>query len=483
MSDLFTADRNRLNKRRTRFDRISKNLSSSKAADVKKAQKALKAIGRYSGPIDGRQGKGTTAALNAMRKAIQADQTKLDARVDRHFANQASKRKADANKRKAKANENKRKDSNAVKQGLFNVGALAVSSAVVKVQLNQLNKQDAPAVAAKNKELARFTKQIDKIKSEPGAKTKTKALKAVTKRRIGAVADQAIKSGVTKYKGPLGAPGGALMFAKGAFLQYAASKTNNELLKGTLEATGNGLMFAGAATPLFRSTQNKFGKHQLNGQNLAKIADAKALSAPKPKAKPKTLRSTAISGAKKVGGKALRAVPVLGWGLAAYTIGEAAYSKFSKTGSAAKAATAGVEVGADVLTSGAYSITKKQAKSLYKQSPNVLVNKGLKGYANHYALHNVVLRTALSLIPKKHLPANGKKILKNAEAATKTPVRQTKSVKALLRASTTKAKTPVSKNVVRKSRPKSSNGTVKAHYRTVGGKRIRVKSFKRKASR
>lgn len=476
----------RINKRLDRFETISKLLSSTKKADRQQAQRKLKSLGRYSGPIDGAQGKGTTSALKAMRKKIDTDQNRLDLAINNFNKNAASKRRAAAKKRADKAAENKRKDGNAVKQGLFNVGALAVSSAVVKVQLSQLNKQDAPAVAAKNKELARFTKQIDKIKSEPGAKTKTKALKASTKKRIGAVADQAKKAGVTKYKGPLGAPGGALMFAKGAFLQYAASKTDNELLKGTLEATGNGLMFAGAATPLFRSTQNKFGKHQLNGQNLAKIADAKAISAPSTKKAPiskNKTRSVLSKGLKAVGKGTSKAVPVLGWGLAAYAIGEAAYSKFSKTGSVAKAATAGTEAGVDVLTSGAYSVTKSQAKSFYKQSPNVLVNKGLKGYVKHYSPHNVVLRTALSVIPKKHLPAAGKKILSDADASTKAPVRKVKSVKALLKASTSKTKTPVSKSIARKSKQKSSNGVVKAHYRTVGGKRIRVQSFKRKASR
>jgi hypothetical protein len=471
----FNDKQKRISSRLDRFENISKLLSSTKKADRQQAQRKLKALGRYNGPIDGAQGKGTTAALKAMRNKIDADQIRLDKNINNFNKVEAGKRKSEAKKRADKAAENKRKDGNATKQGLFNVGALAVSSAVVKVQINALNKQDAPAVAAKNKELARFTKEIDKIKAEPGAKTKSKNLKAVTKRRIGAVAEQATKSGVTKYRGPIGAPGGALMFAKGAFLQYAATKTDNELLKGTLEATGNGLMFAGAATPLFRTTGNAFGKNQLNGQHLAKIADAKALAAPKTKTAPKTLKSTAVTGAKAVGRKALKAVPVAGWGLVAYAIGEAAYSKFSKTGSAAKAATAGAEVGVDVLTSGAYSVTKKQAKSFYKQSPNVLVNKGVSGYAKHYAPHNVVLRTALSFIPAKHLPANGKKVLNDAKAAVKAPTRKVKSVGALLKSSTVKSKSPVLKSSFRKA------STIKAKR---AGAKIKVvrggKTFYRK---
>jgi hypothetical protein len=448
----FNDKQKRISSRLDRFENISKLLSSTKKADRQQAQRKLKALGRYNGPIDGAQGKGTTAALKAMRNKIDADQIRLDKNINNFNKVEAGKRKSEAKKRADKAAENKRKDGNATKQGLFNVGALAVSSAVVKVQINALNKQDAPAVAAKNKELARFTKEIDQIKSEPGAKTKAKNLKAVTKRRIGAVAEQATKSGVTKYRGPIGAPGGALMFAKGAFLQYAASKTDNELLKGTLEATGNGLMFAGAATPLFRTTGNAFGKNQLNGQHLAKIADAKALAAPKTKTAPKSKARSVLSKSLKVVGKGTsKAVPVLGWGLAAYAIGEAAYSKFSKTGSVAKAATAGTEAGVDVLTSGGYSVTKKQAKSFYKQSPNVLVNKGVSGYAKYYAPHNVVLRTALSFIPAKYLPANGKKVLNDAKAAVKTPTRKVKSVGALLKSSTAKTKAPVLKSSFRKA--------------------------------
>lgn len=436
----YQEQQSRINKRLDRFETISKLLSSTKKADRQQAQRKLKALGRYSGPIDGAQGKGTTLALKAMRKKIDTDQSRLDLSINNFNKNAASKRKAEAKKRADKAAENKRKDGNALKQGLFNVGALAVSSAVVKVQLSQLNKQDAPAVAAKNKELARFTKEIDKIKTEPGAKTKTKALKAITKKRIGAVADQAIKSGVTKYKGPIGAPGGALMFAKGAFLQYAASKTDNELLKGTLEATGNGLMFAGAATPLFRSTQNKFGKHQLNGQNLAKIADAKALSAPKSKAKPKTLKSTAVQGAKSAGRKALKAIPVIGWAATAYFAGDAAYNAFSKTGSVAKAAAAG----GDELTMGAVSKLQRDAKKA--KSASKAINSRRKQIA--------------------HMRAKSRISVSNSLRASKTEVKpMTKSRNAKL------------------ARRSSSNGVVKAHYRTVGSKRIRVQSFKRKASR
>lgn len=479
----FADQQKRLNSRLDRFNTISKLLSSKSKADRQNAQRKLKAIGRYNGPIDGNQGKGTTAALRAMRGTIDTDQAKLDKRVDSFNATAAQKRKDAAKKRADKQADNARKDSNALYQGAFNAGALAVSSAVVKVQVSALNKLDAPAVASKNKELARFTKEIDKIKSEPGAKTKSKALKAATKRRIGAVADKASKAGVTKYRAPIGLTGGGLLFAKGVVLKYAATQTDNELLKGTLDATGNGLMLAGAGTPAVRFTRNAFGANQLNGTHLAKIADAKAIAAPVKKKVKASVNTKAIKGAGVVGKGVSKAIPVLGWGLAAYAIGEAAYSKFSKTGSAAKAASAGAEAGVDVLTSGAYSVTKNQAKSFYKQSPNVLVNKGLSGYAKHYAPHNVVLRTALSVIPKKHLPATGKKILSDAKVATGTPTIKRKSIS--VQGALSKSKTKIgtkAKSARRAAKVVKRAGATFKRTRVVNGKTIHetVRNTRRK---
>jgi hypothetical protein len=433
----FADQQKRLNSRLDRFNTISKLLSSQKKADRQNAQRKLKAIGRYNGPIDGNQGKGTTAALRAMRGTIDTDQSKLDKRIDKFNASAAQKRKDAAKKRADKRADNARKDSNALYQGALNAGALAVSSTVVKVQVNALNKLDAPAVASKNKELARFTKEIDKIKSEPGAKTKSKALKAATKRRIGAVADKASKAGVTKYKAPVGLTGGGLLFAKGAVLKYAATQTDNELLKGTLDATGNGLMLAGAGTPAMRFTRNAYGANQLNGTHLAKIADAKAIATPAKKKAKAPAKSSAIKGAKSVGRKALKAIPVIGWAATAYFAGDAAYNTFSKTGSVAKAATAG----ADELTMGA--VTKLKSDSKKSRTASKSINSRRKQIAQMRAKSRI-------------------------------------SVSNSLRTSKTEARSVTKSRNAKLARRKSSNGLVKAHFRNVRGKRIKVQSFKRK---
>lgn len=489
MSDLFKADKVRLRKRLDRFDRISKNLASSNKADVKKAQKTLKSLGRYSGPIDGSQGKGTTAALNAMRKSIKADQADLTTRIDRSNKAAAQKRsdKLKASKQKAKAaqekanSEFKKSATQTAVLATSVVGGLTYSAKTVK----NLRKEDAVAVKTRNTELNRVNKQIEKIKTGKGAKTKAGNFSANTKKRLFAVADSAKKQGITKYKMPLGGGKAAILLAESVGARVLAETTfkDNELANQSLHSIATGLNIAAVAAPLTRVADKSSTPHLLNSGHITAIDEAHAIGKPTSKTPaPKSkARSVLTKSLKAVGKGTSKAVPVLGWGLAAYAIGEAAYSKFSKTGSVAKAATAGTEAGVDVLTSGAYSVTKSQAKSFYKQSPNVLVNKGLKGYAKHYSPHNVVLRTALSVIPKKHLPAAGKKILSDADAATKTPVRKVKSVKALLKSS--KSDFVKSSNATRRQRlakRANSNGTVKAHTRVVNGKRIRVKSFKRK---
>ena len=450
----FDNQQARISKRLDNFNKISRLLSSSKKTERQQAQRLLKALGRYNGPIDGNQGKGTTSALKAMRKKIDTDQTRLDNRVNSFNANAAQKRKD-------KAQANARKDKNALIQSGAQAVSLVTSSTVVAVQVNKLNKLDKPAVAARNKELARFTKEIDKIKAEPGARTKAKTLKAATKQRIGAIAKQAKKAGVTRYKGPTGAPSGGLLFAKGAMLKYAATKVDNEIAKGVLDATGNGLMLAGAGVPAYRFTRNAFGINQLNGQHLAKIADAETIAATttaraKPKSRApakKSIRSTTLKGVKAVGKKAAKAVPIVGWAATAYFAGEAAYNTFSKTGSAAKAATAA----GDEITFGVVSGVKKEL-SLSKAQKNKLRVSNARRLKKSRESSSSLLR----------------RVVRDAKA-NKVKSVKVRSVKGELAKSSLKVAVPKKVRAVsvkRKVQPAKRAGATFKRTRVVNGKRI-----------
>lgn len=337
----FAKQQTAIDKRRSNLDDLQSLLASGDKKKVKQAQIKLKAQGRYSGPIDGAQGKGTTKALKSMREAISRDQSGLDTRISGFNKNLQGKRDASADK----AN---RQFNNAVAQTAFNAGSLIVSSAVVHHQVKSLNKADAPAVKARNKELDKFARQITAIENDRGVKTQKGNYKATTKRRFAAVALEAEKAGVTRYRGPLNIVGGGVLLAKGALLHYGASKTDNEYLSGAFTAVGNGLLLAGAGTPASRVAKLAFGQNQLNGKSLAKIAEAKSIAGPGAINKVRETqqaakRVTAKSAVKVAGKTALKAVPVAGLAAALYFAGEAAYNAFSKTGSAAKAAEAGLD--------------------------------------------------------------------------------------------------------------------------------------------
>lgn len=354
----FSSKQARIDKRRAEFDQLKKQLESGKKAKITKAQKALKAAGRYgAAKIDGIHGKATTKALAAIRAEIRADQSRLDKRLEAH-QNRVAKAGADklAGK-KLEAGENARKDKNAYLQTGYQAGALGISIGVTKYQVSRLNALDKPAITARNKELARYAKEIETLKSDKTSLTKAKNLKAPVKTRIGAIAKSAKLSGVTTYKGPIGAYSSGALLLKAGLLKYAATQTENAVLKGSLDATGNAMILAGAATPAARITQNAFGVNRLHGKHLAKLADAEALAATVKPKKAKAPVKVSFAGKITRGvGKVLaplgKALAPIGYGIAAYAAIDTAHRVFSDGGGSAKAATKGIEAGADVLTMG-----------------------------------------------------------------------------------------------------------------------------------
>lgn len=377
----FTAKQKRIDKRQADFDKLKAQLESGDSAKIKKAQASLKAAGRYAGPkatLDGKHGKLTTNALKAIRAELRADQAKLDKNLEAHLG-----RKADAGKRKLEgkkleAGNNARKDSNAKWQTVYQGGALVTSVGVTTYQVHKLNKLDKLAVAARNKELGRYAKEIDAIKSDKKSLTKAKNLKADAKRRIGAIAKNAKTAGVTTYKGPIAAYSSTALLLKAGLLKYAATKTDNEVLKGSLDATGNALILAGAATPAARVTQNAFGVNRLNGQHLAKLADAEALAA---STSPKTIKAKKAPVKVSFAGKILRgagkALAPVGYALAGYAAVDTAYRVFSKTGNSAKAAVKGFEAGADSLTMGQTSKWRANPQNSFESMINRRTTKVL----------------------------------------------------------------------------------------------------------
>ena len=229
---------------------------------------------------------------------------------------------------------------------------------------------------------------------------------------------------------------------KAGLLKYAATKTDNEVLKGSLDATGNALILAGAATPAARVTQNAFGVNRLNGQHLAKLADAEALAA---STSPKTIKAKKAPVKVSFAGKILRgagkALAPVGYALAGYAAVDTAYRVFSKTGNSAKAAVKGFEAGADSLTMGQTSKWRANPQNSFESMINRRTTKALN--------HN--------------------------KAAVKV-----RSVQGALRAALRAAKSANMKAAKPKAKPIAgltpSRVKVKAHTRKSGGQNVRVKT-------
>lgn len=366
------------------IQRLTRLTSSSDKKDRIAGQRLLKGLGLYSGPLDGNVGDGSTAAIAKLRKELNAKQErqsrlneiKINAAAEARRAQAADKKRADEAKAQALKIKNDeklatKKAYDAAAQVAFTATALGTSVVFANHEVNKLNKIDAGAVAAKNRELKRVSDQIDAIKSENGAKTKTKQLRASTKRRIAAVAGEARISGTTKFKMPLGAPSGVLLAGKGLLLQYAASKMSNEYARDGLNAAASGLYIAGLGVPAARLTRAKFGASPLNAKYLSKIADAEALGSATKSVKAAKSAKVAASavgtkavtkvatriGASALGRAALRFAGPVGVAISVGLTARASYNAYVKTGSLVKAA----EAGADELTLGGYSLAKKYA--------------------------------------------------------------------------------------------------------------------------
>lgn len=446
MPDQFSSARKRLNQRRDRLNNVSRLLSSTKKSDRQQAQRILKSIGRYSGPIDGSQGKGTTAALKAMRQSIDVDSSNLGLRVKQFNKNAAQQRsdKLAANKQKTKAA--KQKADAEARKSLIQTGVLATSVvgglAYSAKSVKNLRKQDAVSVKAINSELKRVNTKLEQTKKAKGAKLKTGQYSTATKKRLAAIANSAKGQGLTKYRMPIGGSKAIILAAEsiGARILAETAFKDNEMAKQTLHGVSTGLGIAALTTPLTRVADKHATPHRLNAGHVTAIDEAASMgNARSKKLAKKTLKSSAIKGVKSAGKKALKAIPIVGYAATAYFAGDAAYRAFNKTGSVAKAATAG----GDELTFGAVSSVKKELSR-----------------------------------PKAEKKALQNKLVKRLRASN------TRSVQGLLNASKRRAKA-TSKTPVRITPLKVShisNGKVRAHTRTINGKRVRVKSFKRKAA-
>lgn len=470
MSDQFVAERKRLNARQDRFNRVSKLLSSTKKSDRQQAQRILKSMGRYDGPIDGNQGKGTTSALNAMRKSINNASSKLDLRV-KQFNDNAARQRADklaASKQKAKAEKQKAADEQ--RKSLIQTGVLATSVVAglgySAKSVKNLRKQDAVATKAINTELRRVNTQLEKTKNAKGAKLKSGQYSASTKKRLAVIANSAKKQNLTRYRMPIGGAKAVILAAESVGARVLAETTfkDNEMAKQTLHGVSTGLGIAALTTPLTRVADKHSTPHRLNAGHVAAIEEASSMGQTKPKASKKSAKSSAIKGAKAVGKKALKAVPIVGWAATAYFAGEAAYNTFSKTGSAAKAA----EAGANNLTMGAYDAIKK-SNNLPKSQKHILRTSNFKRLTKSQERSSQILKDL-----RADIKGNSK------TTKTTTPAPKIKRVKAALSASKKQIKAG-QKNVTSFKMSSKSNGYVKAHTRTINGKRVRVKSFKRAA--
>lgn len=360
-------------------------LTTLSSSTVKKdriaAQRMLKGLGLYKGPLDGNLGKGSSAAIAKIRSQIAEEKSREGklARLKIQAAEDARKDKAARQKREDEAaalalknkNAQAKKDREAKDAGVqvgFTVLSLGTSVGFANHEVNKMNAIDAKAVKVRNIELKRYVGEIDKIKSEPGARNRNKTPKAETKRRIAAIASKAQAQGVTRYKAPIGLSSGVLLAGKGLLLQYAASKTSNEYARDGLNAAASGLYIAGLGVPAARFTRAKFGKNPLHGGHLGKLADAEALgktvakkAAPKAVASNSTYKLISNTLSKvansKVSKVALRVAGPAALVFTAATVGYSAYTAYKKTGSLASAA----EAGADTLTLGGYGLAKKYA--------------------------------------------------------------------------------------------------------------------------
>lgn len=262
-------------------------------ADPKHLQQMLRDAGYYSGPIDGKIGSDTQAALrqyNAAKSAADAEASraaqarssaetaKANAEAEKAKAD-AEKTRAEAAKAKAEADAKAQTDKDAAESAkrIFDTAvtatAYAAGIAAGAATSKQIDKKLVEGLDNKNRELRSLASKVTPlVKTVDTAGTSKKAATLVerTISKIDAIVATADKIGLTKVgRGPAGPVAAIGALAIGAVSRTAAQHTDNETIQTVLNATGTAEMVAGATV----------GVKDLASRAVpTKTVDAKALS-------------------------------------------------------------------------------------------------------------------------------------------------------------------------------------------------------------
>lgn len=284
---------------------------SDKVADRKKAQRMLKALDLYKGPIDGEIGLGSMRAISKLRAQAKADK-EADRKAEALEAeNKLSQKKLELqlkkNEQESKELDNKLAND-AYWRSMYQSAGFAISAGFGAFAGHKIEKvitaKDAAAIKAKNKALRDTVKEVNAT-MKTTARTKSGDFKAPVKKQLGAIVTKANSRGITVHKYPRGWGVAAFLLADSLVLRGLAEtsgKDNPEVRSG-LHTVATGLQFASMAIPGFRSINIASTPHQLDGQAISKIARAGAIAVVKPKIKPKVSlgRFLKVGGALGVG--------------------------------------------------------------------------------------------------------------------------------------------------------------------------------------
>lgn len=280
---------------------------SDKPADRKKAQRQLKTLGLYKGPIDGDIGLGSVQAITKLR-AEAKESKRADRAAKAAEANAKLKQKALELEIERQIGKEKERDRDAEKEGfwrsIYQAGGFATSIAVGtyfghKLEAN-ITAKDAEAIKAKNRALQGTVKEINATLRGAG-RTKSGDLKAPIKKQLKGIVKSAHSRGLTKHTFPRGFGVAAFLIADSIALRVLAETqaADNEYARSGLHTVATGLQFTGATIPAFRDINIKSTPVNLDGQAVAKVVKAGAASGfkpPKPSAKLKVVKGLGIAG-------------------------------------------------------------------------------------------------------------------------------------------------------------------------------------------